>query len=179
MGSFSLSHWIILGLMVWAVVAVFRRSGSGGSRRERSGAVREEQAANAPTVAPAGKPVHHWEPHKDHSFDFEVVGESNYQAALAKLAGTHGDESPHLEVQALLVPETDNPHDKNAVRVVLSGMTVGYLARDDAGSFRRRLSGRKLTGQVTSCDAVIVGGFVGKDGKRASYGVRLDMKPFI
>lgn len=111
-------------------------------------------------------------------FDFEIVGESNYQPALAALAGTHGERSPDKECQAALIPEDDNRYDDKAVRVDINGLTVGYLSRDDARSFRRRLGAKRLTGQITHCAAVIVGGYRMKNGERASYGVKLDIKPF-
>jgi hypothetical protein len=122
--------------------------------------------------------AYHWPPHPGHHFDFEVVGESHYQRALARLAGDHGDDSPRLETVATLVPETNNRHDKSAVRVDIGGHTVGYLSREDARSFRRRLGRLKLSGQTTTCNAIIIGGFITGDGSRAHYGVALDMKPF-
>jgi len=111
-------------------------------------------------------------------FEFDVVGESHYQTALKNLAGTHGEKSPDKECQAVLIPEDNNQHDDKAIRVDIDRMTIGYLSRDDARSFRRRLGAKKLGGQTTSCDAMIVGGFVMKNGERASYGVKLDIKPF-
>lgn len=111
-------------------------------------------------------------------FDFEIVGESHYQPALRQLAGEHGDESPDREYTAMLVPEHNNPHDGYAVRVVVEGMTVGYLPRDDARSFRRRLSAKNMAIVPTCCAALIVGGFRLKNGLRAHYGVKLDINPF-
>lgn len=131
-----------------------------------------------PQPAHSRESTHHWEPHKDYDHEFEVVGESNYQTALAKLAGDHGPQSPDLKATAKLIPENDNPHDSSAVRVEIEGHTVGYLSRDDARGFRRRLGSKKLSGQITSCGAMIMGGFIDRNGKRASYGVVLDMKPF-
>ena len=107
-------------------------------------------------------------------FDVEVVGESNYQAAIGVAAGVESGD-PLL---ADLVPEDGNPHDSRAVRVDLLGRTVGYLSRDDARAFRRRLSSRKLTGKVTRCAAEITGGGQTRDGRKLYFGVRLDMRPF-
>lgn len=112
------------------------------------------------------------------AFGFEIVGESNYQAALKRLAGDHGDSSCRAEHQAELVPESDNQHDNMAVAVKINGLLVGYFSRDDARSFRRRLAQSSLSGKTTRCQAMIVGGGVGRDGKAYSYGVRLDIKPF-
>jgi hypothetical protein len=111
-------------------------------------------------------------------FEFEVVGESNYQNAIRSAAGDHGNESPSGQYTAKLVPENDNQFDKLAVRIDINNMTVGYMSKEDARSFRRRLSAKKLGGKITTCDAEITGGYLMKDGNKANYGVCLDIKPF-
>ena len=111
-------------------------------------------------------------------FEFEVVGESHYQVNLRRLAGDYGNESASTECVAELVPEDDNKFDKSAVCVYVKDQMVGYLSREDARSFRRRLGRKGLSGQNTFCDAVIVGGGTAKDGKEFKYGIRLDIKPF-
>lgn len=121
-------------------------------------------------------PVYDWPTIGD--FDFEVVGEANYQAALKRMAGSHGFDSANVEKVALIVPEGNNKHDKLAVRVDIDGETVGYLSRDDARSFRRRLASKKIGVQPTTCGALICGGFRSRNGQVASYGVKLDIKPF-
>lgn len=111
-------------------------------------------------------------------FDFEVVGESNYQNAIKRLAGDHGSDSSSAEFRALLIPE-DNPHDHLAVRVDGEGVgTVGYMSKDDARSFRRRLAAKNLAASVTLCCAEVTGGGTARNGTKLSYGVRLAIKPF-
>ncbi len=111
-------------------------------------------------------------------FDADIVGESFYQPVLARLAGNHGDFSAERECEALLLPEPDNEHDALAVAVLIDGHKVGYLGRDEARLFRRRLGARKLKDQPTRCDAMIVGGGkAAKSSQRFHYGVRLDIKP--
>lgn len=78
-----------------------------------------------------------------------IVGESNYQAALKKIAG-RGDV--RHSCYADLVLEDDNRHDSNAVRVDIEGRTVGYLSREHALAYRQQI------GQESTCAAVIVGG---------------------
>jgi len=112
------------------------------------------------------------------NFGFEVVGESHYQGALKRLAGNHGTEPAAAQHVAQLVPETNNAHDPQAVCVRIMGNPVGYLSREEARSFRRRLSQKKLTGVITTCDAMVTGGGQWK-GKTYSYGVVLDIKPFV
>lgn len=111
-------------------------------------------------------------------FDFEVVGESFCQAPLKVLAGEHGSNSAQVITNAYLVPDDQNRHDNKAVRVDIGGNTVGHLSRDDARSFRRRLSSKKMTGATTSCKALIMGGHTNRTGEKMFYGVRLDIKPF-
>lgn len=80
----------------------------------------------------------------------EVVGESYYKSEIADL-GTiaqnyywpqerlyekfvEGDrvyKYNFAEQDAQLVPEPENPHDPNAIRVVVDGKTVGHIARDN------------------------------------------------
>lgn len=80
----------------------------------------------------------------------EIVGESYYKAEIAEL-GTiaqnyywpqerlyekfvEGDrvyKYSFAELDAQLVPEPENPHDPNAIRVAVNGKTVGYIARDN------------------------------------------------
>jgi hypothetical protein len=110
---------------------------------------------------------------------FDIVGESHYQPALEEIAGDHGDKGVHKSCKAFLIQEDDNQHDNKAVRVEINGYTIGYLDRESARSFRRRLGAKHLSGQITSCGAEIKGGWIMENGQRASYGVALDIKDFI
>lgn len=107
-----------------------------------------------------------------------VVGESFYQDDLQRLAGEHGKRSAKVNVTALIKPDDNNPHDDKAVSIWIKGLQVGHLSRDEARSFRRRLSQKGMTKQTTACSATIMGGRVMEDGQRASYGVLLHIKPF-
>jgi len=99
---------------------------------------------------------------------FDVVGESHYQDNIDKIAGGKTEEGHELQVDAILVREPSNQYDKNAVRVDVNGMTVGYLDRASAKTYIRKY------GDVTTISsAVVVGGW--KRGRKdsGSYGVRL------
>lgn len=119
--------------------------------------------------------VFRWPEHDD---VLSVVGESHYQGELKSIAGEHGERSASKTVVALLRPEADNPHDDKAVSIWIEGLKVGHLSSDDARSFRRRLSSKKLSNQTTACTALVVGGYKMQSGERASYGVQLCLKPF-
>jgi hypothetical protein len=101
-----------------------------------------------------------------------VVGESYNQAAIQAIAEAHPDrgpldESAQCRVSVGLVPEPDNPHDPNAVRVEIDGRKVGYLSRVDAARYCELGLGR------SAADALIVGGWDRGADERGSYGVRL------
>lgn len=131
------------------------------------------------TARPSPGPVlqeFHWEGTGD--FEFEIVGESHYQETLARLAGERGTQSVERRYKAKLVLEDHNLHDPKAVAVRIDNETVGYLSREDARSYRRRLGQKRLSGINATCDAIIVGGGTRRDGERLFYGVKLDMKPF-
>lgn len=110
-------------------------------------------------------------------YDFDVVGESNYQNVLSALSDTASpnDEKTGL---AILVPEDTNPFDNKAVKVTVQGLTIGYLSKEDARSYRRRLATKKLGMVPASCGVLITGGHMLKDETRAHFGAQLDIKPF-
>lgn len=165
---------LIIGTIIFVLSKVKpkRTDSNGASRATAPGTVRKRVAAAPP---PTDVAPHVWP--GEGNFEFEVVGESNYQNHIRVLAGEHGDEWANTQHVALLVPEDQNPHDDKAVSVIINGGLVGYLSRDDARSFRRRLSAKKLGRQITGCAAVVRGGGI-KNGQRVPYGVWLDMKPF-
>lgn len=118
-----------------------------------------------------------------YQFDFDVVGESNYQEAIKQLAEENAippEANSRYKIgimMAHLIPENDNPYDDKAIRIDIDGRTVGYLSRDNARSFRRRLSRKKISNQITTCMAIFIGGEDLNDITR-SYGVKLNIEPF-
>jgi hypothetical protein len=163
MKDFSIYHWLIVAAIVWFLYRIFVT---------RSADTQKQSIKTA-----SAQPLTHWESLNE--FEFEIVGESFYQPALAALASPYDDTNLESAIfKAALVPDYNNRYDKLAVRVDINGLTVGHLSKDAARSFRRRLSSKKQSGDVTSCDAIITGGFVKKDSSQADFGVRLDLKPF-
>ncbi len=164
-------NWLIIALVLFAFWRIWHGYKQGPSFKTGHRSPKLTRQQN-----PLPENTHHWAPSGD--FDFEIVGEANYQEAIQRLAGEHNQYGAATNCVATLVPEDDNPYDDKAVRVDISGLTVGYLCKEDARSFRRRLGAKKLSGQITTCDAVINGGGTRKSGERLHYGVQLDMKPF-
>jgi hypothetical protein len=108
----------------------------------------------------------------ERSFNVEVVGESNYQAALERICGGRSRDGAEKYVTATLVPEDSNPYDENAVRVDIDGVTVGYLSRHAAKAYRKR-SG--ASSGARECAAVIRGGWERGRKNRGDFGVRLEL----
>lgn len=114
-------------------------------------------------------------------FAFSVASES-FQSAISQLVQENIDRDVNSVIKtdilkAQLIPESDNPYDSNAVRIDIKNRSVGYLNRDQAIRFRRRLDELGFSNQVTSCNAVIV-----KNEKinvnKSVYDVKLDIVPF-
>ena len=108
----------------------------------------------------------------DGSFDFDIVGEGAYQKALDQIAGGKTKTGHELERLATLIREPENPHDTNAIAVIIEGSKVGYIARAEAKAIAKMMD-RVGNSQFTA-DALIVGGWIGKDGE-GHFGVRLDL----
>lgn len=109
------------------------------------------------------------------TFSVDVVGESHYQDALESACGGRTEDSQRFETEVFLVPEDGNPHDKQAMRVVIEGQTVGYLDRETARSFRGQMAAIGLTGVVAKCRAIIVGGWDRGPDDRGHFGVKIDL----
>lgn len=99
-----------------------------------------------------------------------VVGESRYQDNFERIFGPRGERWPVRNCDADLICEDTNPHDDQAVRVVISGLTVGYLSKRDARRYRKKY------GNVnSSCEAEVRGGWDRGPGDRGNFGVKLDL----
>ena len=89
----------------------------------------------------------------------EVVASAPYQEALEAIAGGKPGSTPDAEKWAHLIPEPDNPWDRNAVAVYIDGRKVGYLPRETSAAYAALLS--QLWASTRSravCRAVISGG---------------------
>lgn len=86
-----------------------------------------------------------------------IVGESHYQPAIRLACGWKESEDVMFECFAELVPEPDNPHDSNAVRVDIDGQCVGYLPRGRAAEMGPAIAEGIETQGTGMCRAVIRG----------------------
>lgn len=105
----------------------------------------------------------------------EVVGESYRQEALWRIVGAPPGSRVRHPVNAVLYPETANPHDPNAISVQIDGHLVGYLAREDAAAYRPGVLAlmEKEGGSYIALEGVVIGGGHGT----GSLGVFLDHDP--
>ena len=73
--------------------------------------------------------------------DIEVEGESYRRAEIARLFIGIGRPEGGVTMQRVsLVPEPRNPHDRNAVMVIVRGEHVGYVPADQAPMVARACS---------------------------------------
>ena len=122
--------------------------------------------------------------------DFRAVGVSYYETNIRKLACQNPDwgktaaqllkagkgdkrifKDNYVNRPVKLVIEPDNPHDPNAVAVMVAGELVGYISREDNARVREILNSR----EVVNLSAFIGGGdykIIQEDGEtiRDSYG---------
>ncbi|MFD9704119.1 HIRAN domain-containing protein [Lentzea sp. NPDC059081] len=84
-------------------------------------------------------------------FGQEVVGESHYFRALRALAGKAS--TGERETTARLRREPSNPHDRNAVQVLVEGQLVGYLPRESAVEYAASLQVLERSNRIAECRA--------------------------
>lgn len=98
---------------------------------------------------------------------FGIVGESNYQPMLRRVA------KQGRTFRALLVPEPNNPYDPNAIVVLAEGGgPIGYLSRDNALEYREVFAFLTERQHVGFCRAKLIGGTPGKP----TYGVLINLR---
>lgn len=129
----------------------------------------------------AGRP--RWMAHEQHAklyagdTELSVVGEAQFQENLWALVGRTTDRV-HVDTMALLVPETDNPHDPEAIGVWISGLQVGYLCDSASHTFRHDVVGAaELTGQAVAVAATIAGAGMRHDHQIGDLEVFLRIDP--
>ena len=99
------------------------------------------------------------------SYSYNIVGEQSYQNNLKKIAGPKEEESKFFECYAKVSSDPFNQYDKNAVKVEINGLLVGYLSKSEAA----KLSSKVVNKTVP---AVIDGGWKDEEST-GSYGVKL------
>jgi hypothetical protein len=110
----------------------------------------------------------------------DVVGEASHVDALEAVADGRTWAGPrHRLVTASLEREPGNPHDHDAVRVVVGGETVGYLPRDDAPGFHELIGELAARDRGATARARLTGGWDRGPGGRGAIGIELDIDPAL
>ena len=105
------------------------------------------------------------------TFNFHVVGESFYQAELREIRD-HMSVAYENDLDAFIVTEPNNPHDRNACAVYIDSFKVGYLPKEAAANYVAQMRAMKAFGE--SCfqiRAKLTGGF----GDKPNIGVLLNL----
>ena len=106
-------------------------------------------------------------------YDYEIVGESNYQANLLKIAGNKEEKAKKVDCIATIQREYGNIHDPFAVIFKIDSLTVGYLPKTENKKFIKQIKSLKLSEDVVLVvKAQIIGGWKDRFSE-GSFGVRL------
>ncbi len=131
--------------------------------------VAEEEYAE--TLGRIGILTGEWEP--------EVVGESHCLRELASLmlALKPGPGGGEVHVVAELMREPKNQYDRNAIAVIVHGLRVGHLQRDEAEDYQPLLMGLERKGHRALVEASLVGGRPTPAGGIGPIGVQIAGMP--
>ena len=105
----------------------------------------------------------------------EVVGESYNRDAIAAVTGGRHADGVTLRVWAVLDARDDNPHDPNAIAVLVHGRHTGYLSREDARRFRPILEAIRRSDRTACCRADVSGGWDRSPEDRGEFRITLHL----
>jgi len=127
---------------------------------------------------------------------FHATGVSYYESNIQKLANTNPEwttpatqiirsgkagkriyKNHYINKPVKLIPEPENPHDKNAIAIIIAGELVGYISREDNLHVKDILDNR----EIKSISGFIGGGeykIVGEDSDviRGEYGFSVNVR---
>lgn len=107
-------------------------------------------------------------------FPLKIAGSHFYRADIARVARNEPGRNSLVFCSAMLIPETNNVHDVNAVLIQIASEKAGHLSREIALELRNRLATQGIAGQETTCDAVISAGLLTSE-RSYDYIVELDL----
>jgi hypothetical protein len=100
-----------------------------------------------------------------------VVGTMYYQKSAERVVRlNHEDEKHRIDFVATLIPEPNNPHDRNAIAVYGAGRKIGHLSREDAARYRGTIA-RLAIDAIVTVPATIYAGHHG--GSSWEIGLKL------
>jgi len=108
-------------------------------------------------------------------FSLFVVGESYYQDNLKQICGEYSVDGINYILDATLTHADDNQYDSEAIRVEISGKTVGHMSKTDASMYRTYMRSKDWSGLTAICKAKITGGWDRGQGDIGHYSISLDL----
>ena len=102
------------------------------------------------------KSLKHWP--ESGLFPISLTGTSNYHENIQKIAQNPDDQPAFVFCTGLLIPESNNPHDQNAILIEIGNQPVGHLPRETAKPFRDALRKKGIAEEETTCSLLIRGG---------------------
>ena len=166
MSDFSFWHWVIIAFFAWLawrwllpkkkpIGAQWKPAETFAQPVTKSPTPKDKSKSSAVTLKGDG------------SFDIAIAGVEHYRAQLEKgfrsklKEARGGAENPELNdsetinATLTLAYEDDNPHDGNAVSVLLRGVRIGYLPKGIAPLFRAYIQRENLQGSKYLCKAEV------------------------
>ncbi|KIQ64638.1 hypothetical protein TR51_10430 [Kitasatospora griseola] len=92
-----------------------------------------------------------WQLHPAGHFRQSVVGESYHSDQLERISGP--EAAGEKQLVAELRREPRNPHDRDAIQVLIDGGLVGYVPKEDAPDYQRELKAVESWGYAAQCPA--------------------------
>ena len=107
------------------------------------------------------------------STQLEVKGEASYQANLERVAGPkrpEGYDWSGSDVMAILKRDPGNAYDPNAVQVLVKGLLVGFVNREDAAWVSKAVERvEREEGRPVAVNGQYVGGWKGGPGEEDGH----------
>ena len=108
------------------------------------------------------------------SFAYEAKSAFHYQDDLVAIAGERRVAPIYFRTNCILRADKDNPHDRNAIEILIAGRRVGYIAQGDNQRLASELRAAGVDGDV-QCRAEIRGAAVGPIAKPGGFRLNLDL----
>ena len=136
----------LLPALIILILVIRRAPKSGPSKLERPDFIAKASESRFVTSDPGAFVVVNRSSNDNFDYNYDVVGESFQRDHLMALIRSHkAFETGEILTTAVLEPEPTNPFDSTAVKVVIEGVQVGYIAKFDSGAVTKMIekSGKK------------------------------------
>lgn len=141
---------IIGGIIVLAVIILWAKGQMDLAQKKANKHLNPKHPVNK---QPKSNTLTYAKADPNNDYGFEISGIHHYQDNLKKvvmaIAKEQGDEYDpedsvcYDDISASLTLEPENPHDPNAVKVVIKGKHVGYLPKEYTAKFDNKTNKRR------------------------------------